>query len=82
MKQIVIFKSEYCEACTLIDETISMLPPECNITIYDMDTDEFLANSLAVEYSPTVIIFKDGVEQERLVGNLTPSHILSIYESL
>jgi len=82
MKQIVIFKSEYCESCSIIDETISMLPPECDITIYDIDSDEFLAGSLAVEYTPTVIVFKDGVEQERLVGNLTPSHILSIYESL
>lgn len=82
MKQIVIFKSEYCEACSVIDEVIQMLPTECNISIYDFDDDSFLANSLAVESTPTVIVFKDGVEQERLVGNLTPVHILSIYESL
>ena len=47
------------------------------ISIYDFDGDSFLANSLAVESTPTVIVFKDGVEKERLVGNLTPSHILS-----
>ncbi len=68
---VVDFYATWCPPCKMLAPIIEEIASEAKgYTVAKLDVDEGIevANELGVMSIPTVIIFVDGVEKERLVG--------------
>lgn len=68
---VVDFYATWCPPCKMLAPIIEEIASEAKgYTVAKLDVDEAIevANELGVMSIPTVIIFVDGVEKERLVG--------------
>ena len=69
---LVDFWAEWCRPCKMLGPIIGELAEEnegnAKICSVNVDNDKPLARRFAVMSIPTVIIFKDGVEVNRIVG--------------
>ena len=77
---LVDFYAEWCGPCHMVSPIVDEIARENpNITVGKVDVDE--NNALAVEYGvvniPTLIVFKDGKEQARLIGYRPKEEILA-----
>ena len=80
---LVDFYATWCGPCKMIAPIIHDIANEStDVTVGKVDIDESLA--LAEKYGvasvPTLIIFKNGQEQERLVGFTSKNEILKALE--
>ena len=80
---LVDFYATWCGPCKMIAPTIHDIANEReDVTVGKVDIDESLA--LAEKYGvasvPTLIVFKNGEEQERLVGFTSKNEILKALE--
>ena len=80
---LVDFYATWCGPCKMIAPTIHDIANEReDVTVGKVDIDESLA--LAEKYGvasvPTLIVFKNGQEQERLVGFTSKNEILKALE--
>jgi thioredoxin 1 len=69
---LVDFFAEWCPPCRRLGPTLETLAEEMEgrLTIVKVNVDESnLASQFGVMNIPTMIIFKDGEEVKRLVGN-------------
>jgi thioredoxin 1 len=69
---LVDFFAEWCPPCRRLGPTLETLAEEMGdrLTIVKVNVDESrLASQFGVMNIPTMIIFKDGEEVKRLVGN-------------
>jgi thioredoxin 1 len=82
----VKFFATWCGPCKVLDKTIKNISPDySNVNFIDIDTDEqpTICKSYKIKQVPTVIIFKDNEEIERLVGNIPQAKLRqSIEDSL
>ncbi|MEG1953885.1 MAG: thioredoxin [Hydrogenoanaerobacterium sp.] len=71
---LVDFWAEWCAPCRMLGPTIEELADELDGSVVvgkvNLDEESDIAARFNVMTIPTVIIFKDGVEKERLVGFL------------
>lgn len=68
---VVDFYATWCPPCKMLAPIMEEIANEAkDYTVAKLDIDQAIdvANELGVMSIPTVIIFKDGIEQERLVG--------------
>ena len=77
---LVDFYADWCGPCKMLSPIIDEIAEECtDITVGKVNVDE--NNSLATRYNvmsiPTMIIFKNGKEQARLVGVRPKEDILA-----
>ena len=76
---IVDFTATWCGPCKMLAPTIEKLAKnyEGRVKIYSVDVDNAreLATSLGIRGVPTVIFFKDGVEKDRVSGNVPYDHL-------
>jgi thioredoxin 1 len=73
---LVDFFAEWCPPCRRLGPTLETLAEEMadRLTIVKVNVDESsLASKFGVMNIPTMIIFKDGEEVKRLVGNQSKS---------
>lgn len=69
---LVDFFATWCGPCRMLTPTIEEIGAECDgsFAVYKVDIDE--CEDTAMDYGimsvPTLIVFKDGMEAERLVG--------------
>ena len=69
---LVDFFATWCGPCKMLGPIIEEIGEECDgsFAVYKVDVDE--AEDIAMDYGimsvPTVIIFKNGEEAERLIG--------------
>lgn len=77
---LVDFYADWCGPCKMLSPIIDEIAEErTNITVGKVNVDE--CNSLAAKYNvmsiPTMIIFKNGKEQARLIGLRPKEEILA-----
>jgi len=69
---LVDFFATWCGPCKMLSPVIEEIGGECDgsFAVYKLDIDE--AEDIVMDYGvmsvPTLMIFKDGVEAERMVG--------------
>ena len=78
---LVDFYADWCGPCKMVAPIVNEIANErSDITVGKVNVDE--NNSLAVKYGvvsiPTLIVFKDGKEQTRIVGYRPKENILAI----
>ena len=81
---LVDFFATWCGPCKMLSPIIEELAEEADgFSVYKVDIDE--CEDLALDFSvmsvPTLIIFKDGEEAERLIGVRSKADILSVVSS-
>lgn len=80
---LVDFWAEWCGPCRVLGPTLTKVSESVDdVTIVKINVDE--NSDLSTEYSvrsiPTVIVFKDGEQVDKFVGNKSESEIKSIIE--
>ncbi len=82
---VVDFYATWCPPCKMLAPIMEEIAEEANgYTVAKLDIDQAIniANELGVMSIPTVIIFKDGQEQERLVGFRNKEELLDAINSI
>lgn len=82
---LVDFFATWCGPCKMLSPIIEEIAAEADgFSVYKVDIDE--CEDLAMDFSvmsvPTLIIFKDGEETERLIGVRSKADILNAVRSL
>jgi thiol-disulfide isomerase/thioredoxin len=82
IKKILKFEGSWCAPCKALNKTLSQ--EEFNdIEIVKIDIDEESNSELIGKYKirsiPTLIYFKDGIEINTTVGNISKEQILGVF---
>ena len=82
---LVDFFATWCGPCRMLSPVIEELAAESTgYRVYKADIDE--CEDLAIDFGimsvPTLVIFKDGEEQERLIGVRPKAEIAALLQSL
>lgn len=83
MKKITLFAASWCGPCKMVKpiiEEIEKEEDEIIVEILDVDEHEELAVSKGIRSVPTIIIEKDNIEINRLLGFKPKSEILKQFE--
>ena len=70
---LVKFGASWCAPCKMMGKTLASILPEFpEINYQDIDVDDYpdLSKEYKIKSVPTVILFKDGKEDQRIVGNV------------
>lgn len=70
---LVKFGAGWCSPCKMMGKTLASILPEFpEINYQDIDVDDYpdLSKEYKIKSVPTVILFKDGKEDQRIVGNV------------
>ena len=78
---LIDFYADWCGPCKMVSPIVDEIANErTDITVGKINVDE--SNALAIKYGvvsiPTLIVFKDGKEQTRIVGYRPKEDILAI----
>ena len=78
---LIDFYADWCGPCKMVAPIVNEIANErSDITVGKVNVDE--NNSLAIKYGvvsiPTLIVFKDGKEQTRIIGYRLKEDILAI----
>ena len=81
---LVDFWAEWCGPCRMIAPTVEAVAEEYTdkAGVYKMNVDENLdtPQRFGIRGIPTLILFKDGKEQERIVGAVSREAITKVIE--
>lgn len=81
---LVDFWAEWCGPCRMIAPTVEAIAEEYKDTasVYKMNVDENMnvPQQFGIRGIPTLILFKGGQEQERIVGAVTREAIARVIE--
>lgn len=79
---LVDFWAEWCGACRMIAPTVEAVAEEFDgkAGVFKMNVDENqnVPNRYGIRGIPTLILFKGGQEQERIVGAVTRESIVKV----
>lgn len=71
-KTLVDFTAEWCGPCRMLkpelEKAAKELSGKANVVVLDIDANQNTAAEYKVTSVPTLILFKDGKEADRLVG--------------
>lgn len=78
---IIDFYADWCGPCKMMSPIIDSIAEENNnIKVGKLNVDE--AQSIAIKYNvmsiPTIIVFKNGIENKRFVGVTSKENILNV----
>lgn len=82
---LVDFFATWCGPCKMLSPIIEELSAEADgFSVYKVDIDE--CEDLAMDFSvmsvPTLIVFKNGEEAERMIGVRSKADILNVIRSV
>ncbi|MBK9216580.1 MAG: thioredoxin [Chloracidobacterium sp.] len=81
---LVDFWAEWCGPCRMIAPTVEAIAEEYkdNAKVYKMNVDEnpSVPQQFGIRGIPTLILFKGGQEQERIVGAVTRDAIARVID--
>ncbi len=83
---LVDFFATWCGPCKMLSPVIEEIADECDgsFAVYKVDIDE--AQDVAMDYGimsvPTLIVFKNGVEAERMIGVQPKATVLDTVKQL
>ena len=81
---LVDFWAEWCGPCRMIAPTVEAIAEQYQgkASVYKMNVDENMRvpNEFGIRGIPTLILFKGGQEQERIVGAVTREAIARVIE--
>lgn len=70
---LVDFWAAWCGPCRSLAPTVDRLAEEFGDRLkfvkFDIDESAFLTNRFEIKSIPTLVLFKDGSEQDRLIGD-------------
>ena len=82
---LVDFFATWCGPCKMLSPTIEEIGAECDgsFSVYKVDIDECedIAMDLGIMSVPTLVVFKNGEEIERMIGVQPKTAILSAINS-
>jgi thioredoxin 1 len=82
---IVDFHADWCGPCKMLSITLNQVEQSSsNVSFYkvNIDNNMELTTNLGIKNIPTVIFFKNGIEQKRLLGNNPPQSYENIINEL
>lgn len=78
---LVDFFATWCGPCKMLSPTIEEIGEECDgsFSVYKVDIDECedVAMDMGIMSVPTLVVFKDGEEAERMIGVQPKTAILN-----
>ena len=80
---LVDFFATWCGPCQMLApilEEVSKENKNCDIVKIDIDKERDLALEYEIEFIPTMILFKDGKELDRITGMLDKKELLEKIE--
>lgn len=85
-KVLVKFTAEWCTYCRMLEPLIQQLAEDLDgqavVAELDTDANEEIAARYEVMTIPTVILFKDGQEQKRMVNTQSKAAYIQAVEEL
>ncbi|MGL6065315.1 MAG: thioredoxin [Fusobacteriaceae bacterium] len=75
---LVDFWAEWCGPCKMLGPILEELSQETNIKIckVDVDSNPEIASNFKIRSIPTMMIFKDGIQIDHLIGFKSKDEIL------
>lgn len=82
---LIDFWAEWCAPCRMLTPTVEAIAEKYkdNAKVYKLNVDDnpLTAQRYGIKGIPTLIVFKDGKEQERIVGATSANTISKMLES-
>ncbi|WP_435157829.1 thioredoxin [Haladaptatus sp. DFWS20] len=77
------FYADWCGPCRMLEPIVKRLASDTDATVakVDVDTNPQLANSFGVRGVPTLVLFADGEQVEKIVGVQSEEQLRSLIES-
>ena len=82
---VIIFSSPWCAICKKVVPKIEAISKEYNNVEFskiNISTDRKKSSELAILSVPTILIFKDGKEKERISGDISEEKLVQKIEGL
>lgn len=82
---VVDFYADWCGPCKRLKPVLEEASSECSSALFaafDIDSDMNYVSEMGISSVPTVCVFKDGNEVERINGTFPKSHIVNIINGL
>jgi thioredoxin 1 len=79
---LVDFYADWCGPCQMMEPTIESIAADSEAAVLKVDVDRFqaLAAQYGVQGIPTLLVFAEGEQAERLVGMKTDEQLTSVIE--
>jgi thioredoxin 1 len=83
MLKVLDFYATWCKPCKLIDSYLDEALKEVEFTVekINVDKEEDLVQQYKIKAVPTLIVFKDDVQVDRITGTITPRQLLTKLKS-
>lgn len=79
---LVDFHADWCGPCKMIEPVVKQIAAETDAIVakVDVDSNQPLAQHFGVRGVPTLMVFSDGEQVERLVGAQSQAQLTSVVE--
>ncbi len=79
---LVDFYADWCGPCKMMEPTIESIAADSEAAVLKVDVDQFqgLAGRYGVQGVPTLFVFADGEQVERMVGMQSDDQLSSVIE--